>query len=108
MQRALRFALCVTVVGPLWFACDQTEFSSGRSTNALPEEDTHSDAGPRTVYVDRYTNTLTKNDTLVKLAATGHFKKRLSTDDIPSQPGMAYSMYTEARAFSRLARSSSQ
>jgi manganese transport protein len=48
-----------------------------------------------------YHTYFSKNDTLVKLAATGHFKKGLSTDEIPSQPGMAYSMYTEARAFSR-------
>ncbi|MDX2070594.1 MAG: Nramp family divalent metal transporter [Haliscomenobacter sp.] len=48
-----------------------------------------------------YHTYFSKNDTLVKLAATGHFKKRISTDEIPTQPGMAYSMYTEARAFSR-------
>lgn len=48
-----------------------------------------------------YHTYFSKNDTLVKLAATGHFKKRISTGEIPSQPGMAYSMYTEARAFSR-------
>ena len=47
-----------------------------------------------------YHTYFSKNDTLVKLAATGHFKKRVSTDEIPSQAGMAYSMYTEARAFS--------
>lgn len=48
-----------------------------------------------------YHTYFSKNDTLVKLAATGYFKKRISTGEIPSQPGMAYSMYTEARAFSR-------
>ena len=48
-----------------------------------------------------YHTYFSKNDTLVKLAATGHFKKRVSTDKIPEQPGMSYSMYTEARAFSR-------
>lgn len=48
-----------------------------------------------------YHTYFSKNDTLVKLAATGHFKKRVSTDEIPEQPGMSYSMYTEARAFSR-------
>lgn len=40
-----------------------------------------------------------KNDTLVKWAATGHVKNRPSKDEIPEKPGMAYSMYTEAEDF---------
>lgn len=48
-----------------------------------------------------YHTYFSKNDTLVKLVATGHVKNRPSRDEIPEKPGMAYSMYTEAKAFTR-------
>ena len=42
-----------------------------------------------------------KNDRLMKLVSTGHFDNVPSSDDPPSNPGMAYSMHTEAIEFTR-------
>jgi len=42
-----------------------------------------------------------KNDTLEKLLATGHFDNIPSNDGLPEEPGMAYSLHTEANAFTR-------
>lgn len=42
-----------------------------------------------------------KNDTLEKLVATGHYDNIPSTDGLPDEPGMAYSLHTEAVAFTR-------
>jgi len=42
-----------------------------------------------------------KNDTLQKLVATGHYDNLPSNDGLPEEPGMAYSLHTEAVAFTR-------
>lgn len=42
-----------------------------------------------------------KNDTLEKLVATGHYDNIPSNDGLPEEPGMAYSLHTEAVAFTR-------
>lgn len=42
-----------------------------------------------------------KNDTLQKLVSTGHFDNIPSNDGLPEEPGMAYSLHTEAVAFTR-------
>ncbi|MEP7323064.1 MAG: serine hydrolase, partial [Saprospiraceae bacterium] len=42
-----------------------------------------------------------KNDTLEKLVSTGHYDNIPSNDGLPTEPGMAYSLYTEAVAFTR-------
>lgn len=41
------------------------------------------------------------NERLMKLVSTGHFNNVPSSDDPPSQPGMAYSMHTEALEFTK-------
>jgi CubicO group peptidase (beta-lactamase class C family) len=42
-----------------------------------------------------------KNDRLMKLVATGHFNGVPSSDEPPTQPGMAFSMHTEAIEFTK-------
>lgn len=46
-----------------------------------------------------YHTYFSKNDTLQKLAAIGHADNLPTTDELPQSPGMAYSMYTESKAF---------
>lgn len=48
-----------------------------------------------------YHTYFSKNDTLQKLAAIGHADNLPTTDELPESPGMAYSMYTEAKAFTQ-------
>lgn len=48
-----------------------------------------------------YHTYFSKNDTLAKLVATGHNDNIPSNDGLPEEPGMAYSMHTEAKAFTR-------
>ncbi len=48
-----------------------------------------------------YHTYFSKNEALVKMAAHGHYDNLPNTPDIPEQPGMAFSMYTEAKAFTQ-------
>ena len=48
-----------------------------------------------------YHTYFSRNDTLAKLVATGHNDNIPSNDGLPEEPGMAYSMHTEATAFTR-------
>jgi CubicO group peptidase (beta-lactamase class C family) len=41
------------------------------------------------------------NDSLRKVVATGHYQMLPSNQDLPREPGMAYSMHTEAATFTR-------
>lgn len=41
------------------------------------------------------------NDSLKKMKATGHFDRIPNQKGLPESPGMAYSMHTEAKAFTR-------
>lgn len=42
-----------------------------------------------------------RNDSLRKMVAEGHFDGLPNHDDLPESPGMAYSMHTEAKIFTR-------
>lgn len=44
------------------------------------------------------------NDSLRKVVSNGHFDRLPTYDDPPAQPGMAYSMHTEARVFTKFMR----
>jgi len=48
-----------------------------------------------------YHTFFSKNDSLQRMVANGHFNKQPSKADLPEQPGMAYSMHTEAIVFTR-------
>lgn len=47
-----------------------------------------------------YHTFFSKNDSLVRMAASGHHDMLPSDKQLPEQPGMAYSMQTEAKVFS--------
>lgn len=46
-----------------------------------------------------YHTFFSKNDSLVRMAAEGHYSFMPNYDGLPESPGMAYSMYTEAQVF---------
>jgi CubicO group peptidase (beta-lactamase class C family) len=48
-----------------------------------------------------YHTWFSKNDSLAKVKANGHFQKLPTEADMPDSPGMAYSMHTEAKIFTR-------
>lgn len=51
--------------------------------------------------VGLYHTFFSKNDSLQRMVAYGHYDKRPSPNDLPENPGMAYSMHTEAKIFTR-------
>jgi CubicO group peptidase (beta-lactamase class C family) len=51
--------------------------------------------------VGLYHTFFSKNDSLQRMVANGHFDKLPSPNDLPESPGMAYSMHTEAKIFTR-------
>lgn len=53
--------------------------------------------------VGLYHTFFSSNDSLVKMVANGHYDRMPSYGGIPESPGMAYSMHTEAKIFSRFA-----
>jgi CubicO group peptidase (beta-lactamase class C family) len=48
-----------------------------------------------------YHTWFSKNDSLQRMVAYGHYDKLPSRNDLPEKPGMAYSMHTEAKIFTR-------
>lgn len=48
-----------------------------------------------------YHTFFSKNDSLQRVVANGHYNLRPSSTDLPESPGMAYSMHTEALIFTR-------
>lgn len=48
-----------------------------------------------------YHTFFSKNDSLQRMVAYGHYDKLPSRNDLPEKPGMAYSMHTEAKIFTR-------
>jgi len=46
-----------------------------------------------------YHTFFSKNDSLQRMVAYGHFDKLPSNNELPQSPGMAYSMHTEAKIF---------
>ena len=48
-----------------------------------------------------YHTFFSKNDSLQRVVSNGHFDQLPSNKDLPESPGMAYSMHTEARIFTR-------
>ena len=48
-----------------------------------------------------YHTFFSKNDSLQRMVANGHFDGLPSNNDLPESPGMAYSMHTEATIFTR-------
>ena len=48
-----------------------------------------------------YHTFFSKNDSLQRMVADGHYDGLPSNDDLPESPGMAYSMHTEAAIFTR-------
>jgi CubicO group peptidase (beta-lactamase class C family) len=48
-----------------------------------------------------YHTWFSKNDSLQQMVAYGHIDKLPSKNDLPEKPGMAYSMHTEAKIFTR-------
>jgi CubicO group peptidase (beta-lactamase class C family) len=46
-----------------------------------------------------YHTFFSRNDSLKRMVANGHFDMLPTYDELPSSPGMAYSMHTEARIF---------
>jgi CubicO group peptidase (beta-lactamase class C family) len=48
-----------------------------------------------------YHTFFSKNDSLQRMVAYGHYDRLPSNNDLPESPGMAYSMHTEARIFTR-------
>ncbi|ACU62032.1 serine hydrolase [Chitinophaga pinensis] len=48
-----------------------------------------------------YHTFFSKNDSLQRVVANGHYNLRPSSADLPESPGMAYSMHTEALIFTR-------
>lgn len=51
--------------------------------------------------VGLYHTFFSKNDSLQRMAAYGHYDKLPTKNDLPESPGMAYSMYTEAKIFTK-------
>jgi len=48
-----------------------------------------------------YHTFFSKNDSLQRMVAYGHFDRLPSNNDLPDSPGMAYSMHTEAEIFTK-------
>jgi CubicO group peptidase (beta-lactamase class C family) len=48
-----------------------------------------------------YHTFFSRNDSLRRMAANGHFNSLPNYDELPASPGMAYSMHTEAKIFTR-------
>ena len=48
-----------------------------------------------------YHTFFSKNDSLQRMVAYGHYDGLPSNNDLPESPGMAYSMHTEAKIFTR-------
>ncbi|SEW44006.1 CubicO group peptidase, beta-lactamase class C family [Chitinophaga sp. YR573] len=48
-----------------------------------------------------YHTFFSRNDSLKHMAANGHYDMLPTYDELPESPGMAYSMYTEARIFTK-------
>ena len=48
-----------------------------------------------------YHTFFSKNDSLQRVVANGHYNLRPSSTELPENPGMAYSMHTEAQIFTR-------
>jgi len=48
-----------------------------------------------------YHTFFSKNDSLQRMVANGHYDRLPSNNDLPETPGMAYSMHTEAASFTR-------
>jgi CubicO group peptidase (beta-lactamase class C family) len=48
-----------------------------------------------------YHTFFSKNDSLQRMVAYGHLDKLPTSNDLPESPGMAYSMHTEAKIFTR-------
>ena len=48
-----------------------------------------------------YHTFFSKNDSLQRMVAHGHYDRLPSNNDLPESPGMAYSMHTEASIFTR-------
>lgn len=48
-----------------------------------------------------YHTFFSRNDSLQRMVAYGHFNRQPSNNDLPESPGMAYSMHTEAAIFTR-------
>jgi CubicO group peptidase (beta-lactamase class C family) len=48
-----------------------------------------------------YHTFFSKNDSLQRMVAFGHYDRLPSNNDLPESPGMAYSMHTEAAIFTR-------
>lgn len=48
-----------------------------------------------------YHTFFSRNDSLKLMAANGHYDMLPTYDELPESPGMAYSMYTEARIFTK-------
>lgn len=48
-----------------------------------------------------YHTFFSRNDSLRRMVAEGHFDMMPNYDDLPESPGMAYSMHTEAKIFTR-------
>jgi len=51
--------------------------------------------------VGLYHTFFSRNDSLKQMVAQGHFDMMPNYDELPESPGMAYSMHTEARIFTR-------
>jgi CubicO group peptidase (beta-lactamase class C family) len=51
--------------------------------------------------VGLYHTFFSKNDSLQRMVAYGHYDGLPSNNDLPESPGMAYSMHTEAKIFTR-------
>jgi CubicO group peptidase (beta-lactamase class C family) len=51
--------------------------------------------------MELYHTFFSKNDSLQRMVAYGHFNGLPSNNDLPESPGMAYSMHTEAAIFTR-------
>jgi CubicO group peptidase (beta-lactamase class C family) len=51
--------------------------------------------------IELYHTFFSRNDSLKRVAANGHFDMLPTYDELPEFPGMAYSMHTEAKIFTR-------
>ena len=48
-----------------------------------------------------YHTFFSSNDSLKQMVASGHYDRLPTVDDLPQSPGMAYSMHTEAKVFTK-------
>ncbi|MBC7829155.1 MAG: serine hydrolase [Chitinophagaceae bacterium] len=51
--------------------------------------------------VGLYHTFFSRNDSLKRMVANGHFDRLPTFDELPESPGMAYSMHTEAKVFTK-------